>query len=106
VYELPARPIVEDTVQTAGGPTADADLNRVNLAREPQHEEQIVIPCLPTPAPTITSTVATGTGAPAANPGTTRDGLNLDTATAGELGTLPGIGPATLEKLRPYVCVD
>jgi competence protein ComEA len=130
VYELAPHAIVKDAMQAAGGPTDQADLDRINLAREVQHQEKIIIPCKSTPPPVVTEDPV-----PAAPTVATCEGINLNAATQAELETLPGIGPAkahaiiayreehgpfqsveeltnvpgigqaTLETLRPLICV-
>jgi hypothetical protein len=54
-YTLPPGSLVDDAVRAAGGPTGDADLARINLAREVRDGDQIHVPrfseVLPTPTP-------------------------------------------------------
>jgi competence protein ComEA len=66
-----------DALQAAGGPSDDADLAAVDLARRAQDEDTILVPRL-------------GEGAVA---GATQTPLiDLNAATADQLATLPGIG--------------
>lgn len=89
VYEVGADARVDDAIRTAGGATDDADLAQLNLARRLQDGEEIQIPAIqPTPGP----------GTPAADTGL----VNINTATAGELDTLPGIGPALADAIIEY----
>ena len=44
VYELPSDARADDALQAAGGPTSDAALELVNLAKKAADEEQIHIP--------------------------------------------------------------
>ena len=44
VYELPADSRVDDALRAAGGPTSQADLDSVNLAKRLSDEDQIHIP--------------------------------------------------------------
>jgi len=44
VYELPINSIVKDAIEKAGGPTEDADLVAINLARKVQDGEEIIVP--------------------------------------------------------------
>ncbi|HTL42334.1 MAG TPA: ComEA family DNA-binding protein [Pseudolysinimonas sp.] len=74
-----------DIVAAAGGFTPDADPAALNLARFLSDGEQIIVP-------------AVGDG-PAA-PGQTTDGkVNLNTADAAALETLPRIGPAMAQRI-------
>jgi hypothetical protein len=44
VYTLPANAIVKDAVTAAGGATADADLDRINLATKLADQMQVYVP--------------------------------------------------------------
>lgn len=95
VYRLPIPSRVIDAITASGGPVADADLAAVNLAAEVIDASQIFVPrlgeALGGPSGSASAGPATG-----AKPGTK---LNLNTATEKDLDTLPGIGPATAEKI-------
>src|SRR5690606_30799726 len=81
LYELREGARAVDVVAAAGGFTDAADPGALNLARLVVDGEQIVVP-------------AVGEAPPAA-PGMTADGrVNLNTADAAALETLPRIGPA------------
>jgi competence protein ComEA len=126
LIELPADARVFDAIELAGGATADADLNRVNLAARLQDATQLFIPFEGEEIPE----------AFAAPEGNASGLVNINTATTADLQTLPNIGPvlaqniidfreahggfssvdelihvnrigeATLERLRPLVTVD
>ena len=92
VYTLPRSSRVIDALESAGGPTAEADLQGVNLARPLVDGEQIVIPgpgAQPGP-------VAAGgaTGEP--------DCIDLNTATAAQLEELDGVGPSLAQRIIDY----
>lgn len=94
VYALPPGSLVEDAVAAAGGPTPDADLDRINLAQELVDQQQVAVPRAgdvadPAPAPEEPPT-------PQARP------VNLNTATAAQLEALPQIGPATAQDIVDY----
>lgn len=77
-----------DVVAAAGGFTKDADPGAVNLARFLSDGEQIVVP-------------AVGEAAPASGP--SADGkVNLNTADATALETLPRIGPAMAQRILDW----
>jgi competence protein ComEA len=98
VYTLPPRSLVNDAIKAAGGPTSDADLERINLAQEVHDQQQIHVPrkgesAQPQPAPSEP-------GSTAATPGVKR--VNINTATLAELDTLPKIGPSIAQRIIDY----
>lgn len=94
VVELPAGARVYEAVEAAGGVTADADLSAVNLARVLGDGEQVVIPAVGQ-APPAGDEAGTGQGSGA------DDGYPIDvnSADAGRLETLPGIGPVLAQRI-------
>ena len=96
VVRLPAGSRVVDALTAAGGADADADLTRLNLARVLVDAEQVLVPRQGDPvAP------AAGAGVPA--PGAAGDSrVDLNTADAATLETLPGIGPVLAERIAAY----
>jgi competence protein ComEA len=87
VVRVPEQSRVEDALVLAGGPTADAELSGVNLARVLFDGEQIVVPVVGE------QPLATSGGG----------GLvSLSQATQAELESLPRIGPATAERIMAW----
>jgi competence protein ComEA len=98
VYRLRAGQRVQDAIARAGGATVHADLQAINLAAKVADGQQIVVPRKGKAGP--------GAAAPAA-PGAVGDGaaagpVNLNSATAEQLDTLDGVGPATAQKILEY----
>jgi competence protein ComEA len=97
VVTLPAGARVEDAVEAAGGATGRADLTVINLARPVQDGEQILVPKpgeSPAPAP-IATAAPSGSGPAGAPAGP----INLNTATAADLDSLPGVGPVIAQRI-------
>lgn len=89
LYRLAPGTRIADAVTRAGGVTAKADVNLVNLAAPLADGEQVVVPVRGTAA------AAAGGASPAAP-------LDLNSASVEQLDTLPGVGPATAAKIVAY----
>jgi competence protein ComEA len=92
LYRLAHGSRIADAVARAGGAIPKADLAQVNLAAPLADGEQVVVPRRGAPV-----TAAGGTA-----PGTPAGPVQLSTATLEQLDTLPGVGPATAQKIFDY----
>lgn len=96
LYVLDDGARVAEVLAAAGGTLPDADLGAVNLARPVADGEQIVVPAAgAAPSGTAPGSAGAGSGAPGA-PGAL---IDLNTADAAALETLPRIGPALAQRI-------
>jgi competence protein ComEA len=115
VYELDSSRRVHDAIDRAGGPAESADLDLLNLAQELSDGQRLYVPALGevghegqlyvSPAPDG-ATEGAEANAPSGP-------IDLNRASAADLETLPGIGPATAaaivddrERNGPFSSVD
>lgn len=103
VRRLPPGARVVDAVEASGGLAVDADPDRINLAAELVDGAQVYVPRVGEPVPVEASGPGSSEGGP----------VDLNTADAALLETLPGIGPATAaaildhrERHGPFTSVD
>lgn len=110
VYEIGGSdPRVRDAVAMAGGLAEDADTSQINLASALSDGEKVYIPhqgetvAAPLASATGSSSSVSGTaatGGQSAGENSSANGLiNINTATVGELETLPGIGEVTAQTI-------
>src|SRR3954447_8015325 len=97
VYRLRDGERVQDAVRRAGGPRAGADLNAINLAAKVADGQQVVVPRRGAAGAAAVS--GAGGGEPGGPP---QAPVSLNTATAEQLDTLDGVGPATASKILEY----
>ena len=95
VYALPQGARIQDGISAAGGFLAEADKTNINLAELLEDGQKLDVPYIEGGSPVITTSV------PEVVTSTT-ELININTATASELDTLPGIGPTTAQKIIDY----
>ena len=114
IYDLPASCRVEEAIAAAGGLTENADSERVNLVRKVRDGMQIRVPVLKAARTSRTQSknaqAKSGLGESAsgksggAKAGSGRNSskmqiVRINSASAGELQQLPGIGPALAQRI-------
>jgi competence protein ComEA len=95
VYELPSDARIKDLVLAAGGLTADADPERINLAERLKDSEHVHVPRQgesPDAGAAVVDTASVGQGGL----------LDLNTASASDLDSLPGIGQSFADRIIEY----
>jgi competence protein ComEA len=93
VVQLDANARVEDAVQAAGGCSGEADLERINLAAPLFDGQHLRVPAVGEELPAV---------AVDGQPVGRSQRININTATAEELDTLPGVGEVTAAKIVEY----
>jgi competence protein ComEA len=96
LVQLPAGSRVQDAIRAAGGSTAGADLDAVNLARRLTDGEQVFVPGPGDPPPPPPPGAGPTSGAAPSAP------LDLNTATLEQLDALPGVGEVTAGRIIAY----
>lgn len=105
-YSLPRGARVADAIDAAGGALSNADMVRVNVADVLRDGQQVHVPmpgavAEPLEAGVVDSNAQTAEALDLATP-TQADIVNVNTANAEELATLPNIGPALAERIIAY----
>ncbi len=90
VYTLAQDSIVKDAIEAAGGPTEEADLERINLALPVTDGQQVHVPRQGEDNPPVQP--------PSGQP-TTGGRVNINTADSAALESLPGIGPSLAQRI-------
>ena len=107
LYEFAEGARVQDAIDAAGGLLASANVDTINLAALLQDGQQLDIPYKSGEAPSTTS--SNTNESPLVLPGATgesstvnEDLVNINTASAQELDSLPGIGPTIAQRIIDY----
>ena len=96
IVTVPKGSRVFEAIAAAGGVKGKVDTTAINMARVLTDGEQILIGSTPATVPGVAaSTSGAGAGAVPAK-------INLNTATAEQLDTLPGIGPVTAQSILSW----
>jgi competence protein ComEA len=95
LYRLEQGSRIADALARAGGATPKAELAQVNLAAPLADGEQVVVPRRGAPGAAPPVVGSSGGGAATAP-------VQLSTATLEQLDSLPGVGPATAQKILDY----
>ena len=96
IASLAAGSRVLDAVAAAGGLTEDADPSAINLARPVADGEQLVVLRVGEAPPPAAAAGGTGSAGDAVGV------VDLNTATQGDLETLPRIGPALAQRILDW----
>jgi competence protein ComEA len=101
VYRLPAGARVQEAVRRAGGARPGADVNAINLAAKVVDGQQVVVPKRAGTGGAAAPAGASPAGTTGAAAGAAQAGppISLNSATAEQLDTLDGVGPATAQKI-------
>jgi len=108
VYQLPGTARVVDAVDAAGGPTALADVDVINLAAALFDTAQVFVPRrgsvgarapMPRPLPGVNAPPSPNANTPE---GASSARVNINTASMSDLDTLSGVGPSTAKAIIEY----
>lgn len=90
---------IEDAIQQAGGPLPKADLGALNLAQVVIDGQQIAVPRKGEVVAPLTAGTTGGTSTSTPAPGQM---ISLNSADEPTLETIPGVGPVTAQKIIDY----
>ncbi len=89
VYSVPAGSRLFEVIEEAGGLLKDAEMDQVNRAEVVTDGQKIIIPAKGEQTSPVTGMTASGL-------------ININTADSITLQEIPGVGPATAEKIIAY----
>lgn len=101
VYQLQQGARVSDAVESAGGLTAEAAADSINLARAVEDGEQVIVPSAEAAAAEAAGAQPAAGQAPSSS-SSALGKVNINTADATELQTLSGVGESKAEKIIAY----
>ena len=99
VYELPGDSRAQDAVSLAGGLALNADQAGINLAERIHDGQQLYVPTLGQAAPVLPTPAVAQMATGSVSSGSI---ININTADAATLATLPGIGPVIAQRVVDY----
>ena len=93
---VPKESRVEDAIRLAGGTTANADINGINMAQKLSDEDMVYVP-------QKGEIIEAGTNNSNISASPAKKGkININKASAVEFDTLPGVGPSIAQKIVEY----
>jgi competence protein ComEA len=96
LYRLAGGTRIADAVARAGGATAKADIEGINLAAPLADGLQVLVPRRGSAGATSIAVGGSSGGASPTSP------ISLSSATSEQLDSLPGVGPVTAQKIVDY----
>lgn len=100
VVEIKEGSRIKDVVESAGGFTNEANVDKVNLAYEVKDEQKIIIPSINKKDDDVS--IIDGNEAFIEQGNTKSNLVNINSATQSELESLNGIGPSMASKIIEY----
>jgi competence protein ComEA len=97
VYRLPAGSRVDDALARAGGATANANVEAINLAARLSDGQQVAIPAKVRGAGGVPAAAGSAAGDPSSDAP-----ISLGSATVDDLDTIEGIGPVTAQDIIDF----